>query len=54
MAGSAGGGRKYALTSDEDESDFWGFAQEARGFSPQVRTVCAKSSSWGACRREHS
>ncbi|MET9160061.1 barstar family protein [Streptomyces parvulus] len=31
MAGSAGGGRKYALTSDEDESDFWGFAQEARG-----------------------
>jgi RNAse (barnase) inhibitor barstar len=25
----------YALTSDEDESDFWGFAQEARGlFTP--------------------
>ncbi|MHB9856585.1 barstar family protein [Streptomyces krungchingensis] len=26
---------KYALTSDEDESDFWGFVQEARGlFTP--------------------
>ncbi|MER6618038.1 barstar family protein [Streptomyces xantholiticus] len=35
IAGSAGDGRKYALTSDEDESDFWGFAQEARGlFTP--------------------
>ncbi|GAA1163116.1 barstar family protein [Kitasatospora gansuensis] len=28
-------GRKYALTSDEDDADFWGFAQEADGlFTP--------------------
>ena len=31
MLGRAGEGFKYSLTSDEDESDFWGFAQEARG-----------------------
>jgi RNAse (barnase) inhibitor barstar len=31
VAGSAGGERKYALTSDEEESDFWGFAEEASG-----------------------
>lgn len=31
MVDRAGKGFKYALTSDEDESDFWGFAQEARG-----------------------
>ncbi|WP_328663645.1 barstar family protein [Streptomyces sp. NBC_00328] len=28
-------GQKYALTSDEDDSDFWGFAHEAEGlFTP--------------------
>ncbi|MFE6898788.1 barstar family protein [Streptomyces sp. NPDC057717] len=27
-----GEGQKYALTSDEDDSDFWGFAHEAEGF----------------------
>ncbi|MES9523083.1 barstar family protein [Streptomyces capoamus] len=31
VADRAGEGFTYALTSDEDESDFWGFAQEARG-----------------------
>lgn len=31
MAGSAGDVRKYALTSDENESDFWGFAEESTG-----------------------
>ncbi|MGC4943694.1 barstar family protein [Kribbella sp. DT2] len=31
----AGKGYKYALTSDEDENDFWGFAREAEGvFAP--------------------
>ncbi|SNT51948.1 Barstar, RNAse (barnase) inhibitor [Actinacidiphila glaucinigra] len=25
-------GQKYTLTSDEDDSDFWGFAHEAEGF----------------------
>ncbi|MFC4517986.1 barstar family protein [Streptomyces ehimensis] len=30
-----GDGQKYALTSDEDDSDFWGFAYEAEGlFTP--------------------
>lgn len=30
-----GEGQKYALTSDEDDSDFWGFAHEAEGlFTP--------------------
>ncbi|WP_310724314.1 barstar family protein [Streptomyces sp. N2A] len=25
-------GKKYALTGEEDENDFWGFARDARGF----------------------
>ncbi|KNE84378.1 MULTISPECIES: barstar family protein [Streptomyces] len=30
-----GEGRKYALTADEDEADFWGFAHDAEGlFTP--------------------
>ncbi|WP_234386582.1 barstar family protein [Streptomyces sp. ERV7] len=34
-SGRGGEGQKYALTSDEDEADFWGFAQEAEGlFTP--------------------
>ncbi|MFF3542201.1 barstar family protein [Streptomyces platensis] len=33
--GQGGEERKYALTSDEDDTDFWGFAQEAEGlFTP--------------------
>lgn len=31
-SGRGGEGQKYALTSDEDETDFWGFAREAEGF----------------------
>lgn len=31
-SGRGGEGQKYALTSDEDDSDFWGFAREAAGF----------------------
>ncbi|MFG2479908.1 barstar family protein [Streptomyces fagopyri] len=31
-SGRGGEGQKYALTSDEDDSDFWGFAHEAEGF----------------------
>ncbi|MEU2601556.1 barstar family protein [Streptomyces hirsutus] len=31
-SGHIGDGQKYALTSDEDDSDFWGFAHEAEGF----------------------
>ncbi|MEV7534439.1 barstar family protein [Streptomyces hydrogenans] len=27
-----GEGQRYALTSDEDDSDFWGFAHDAEGF----------------------
>ncbi|MFJ9530820.1 MULTISPECIES: barstar family protein [Streptomyces] len=30
-SGWAGEGQKYALTSDEDDSDFWGFTHEAEG-----------------------
>lgn len=34
-SGRAGEGQKYALTSDEDDSDFWGFTHEAEGlFTP--------------------
>jgi hypothetical protein len=34
-SGRGGEGQKYALTSDEDDSDFWGFANEAEGlFTP--------------------
>ncbi|MFD9540818.1 hypothetical protein [Streptomyces sp. NPDC060022] len=34
-SGGDGAGQKYALTSDEDDSDFWGFAHEAKGlFAP--------------------
>lgn len=34
-SGRAGEGQKYALTSDEDDSDFWGLAHEAEGlFAP--------------------
>ncbi|MFF7675333.1 barstar family protein [Actinacidiphila glaucinigra] len=34
-SGRGGEGRKYALTSDEDDSDFWGFAHEVQGlFTP--------------------
>lgn len=34
-SGRGSEGQKYALTSDEDDSDFWGFAQEAQGlFTP--------------------
>ncbi|MFB7182501.1 barstar family protein [Streptomyces sp. NPDC056257] len=34
-AGRGGEGQKYALTSDEDDADFWGFAREAEGlFTP--------------------
>ncbi|MEV6260819.1 barstar family protein [Streptomyces sp. NPDC051784] len=34
-SGQGGEGQKYALTSDEDDSDFWGFAQGAEGlFTP--------------------
>ncbi|MFE3907394.1 barstar family protein [Streptomyces sp. NPDC059153] len=31
-SGRGGAGQKYALTSDKDDSDFWGFAHEAEGF----------------------
>ncbi|MET7988497.1 barstar family protein [Streptomyces sp. NPDC005281] len=31
-SGRDGEGQRYALTSDEDDSDFWGFAHEAEGF----------------------
>ncbi|KOG44873.1 Barstar domain containing protein [Streptomyces virginiae] len=35
ISGRDGTGRKYALASDEDDSDFWGFAHEADGlFTP--------------------
>ncbi|MFE7530905.1 barstar family protein [Kitasatospora sp. NPDC057542] len=34
-AGHGSEGQKYALTSDEDDADFWGFAHEADGlFTP--------------------
>ncbi|MFD8739728.1 barstar family protein [Streptomyces sp. NPDC059618] len=34
-AGRDGKGQKYALTSDEDDNDFWGLAHEAEGlFTP--------------------
>ncbi|MFE0801243.1 barstar family protein [Streptomyces sp. NPDC058812] len=34
-SGRGGEGRKYALASDEDDADFWGFAREAEGlFTP--------------------
>ncbi|MFE5191896.1 hypothetical protein [Streptomyces sp. NPDC056628] len=34
-SGRGGEGRKYALSSDEDISDFWGFVHEADGlFTP--------------------
>lgn len=34
-AGPGSEGRKYALASDEDDSDFWGFAHDAEGlFTP--------------------
>ncbi|MFD3584692.1 barstar family protein [Streptomyces sp. NPDC058683] len=34
-SGRGGEEQKYALTSDEDDSDFWGFAHEAEGlFTP--------------------
>ncbi|MGQ7746943.1 barstar family protein [Streptomyces sp. WC2508] len=34
-SGRVGEGQKYALTSDEDDADFWGFAHEAEGlFTP--------------------
>ncbi|MFE5852654.1 barstar family protein [Streptomyces sp. NPDC056500] len=34
-SGRGGAGQKYALTSDEDNADFWGFAREAEGlFTP--------------------
>ncbi|WP_228023452.1 hypothetical protein [Streptomyces acidicola] len=34
-SGLGGEGQKYALTSDKDDSDFWGFAHEAEGlFTP--------------------
>jgi len=34
-SGRGGEGQKYALTSDEDDTDFWGFAHEAGGlFTP--------------------
>ncbi|MFF9126528.1 barstar family protein [Streptomyces sp. NPDC014889] len=34
-SGRGGEGLKYALTSDEDDADFWGFAHEAEGlFTP--------------------
>ncbi|MGW7024622.1 barstar family protein [Streptomyces decoyicus] len=34
-AGRGSEGQNYALTSDEDDSDFWGFAHEAEGlFTP--------------------
>jgi len=34
-SGRGGAGQKYALASDEDEADFWGFAREAEGlFTP--------------------
>jgi RNAse (barnase) inhibitor barstar len=31
-SGRSGEGQKYALTSDEDDNDFWGSAHEADGF----------------------
>ncbi len=38
-SGQGGEGRKYARTSDEDDSDFWGFAHEAEGlFTPLAPT----------------
>ncbi|MGW1996048.1 barstar family protein [Embleya sp. NPDC001921] len=36
-AGPGGEGRKYALTSDEDDADFWGFAREAEGLFTPLR-----------------
>ncbi|MEU6548510.1 hypothetical protein [Streptomyces sp. NPDC046859] len=30
-SGRRGEGQKYALSSDEDNGDFWGFVQEADG-----------------------
>lgn len=34
-SGKGGKGQKYALTADEDDTDFWGFAREAEGlFTP--------------------
>ncbi|MFD7408618.1 barstar family protein [Streptomyces sp. NPDC059866] len=35
ISGPGGEGHKYALASDEDDADFWGFAHEAEGlFTP--------------------
>lgn len=37
-SGRGGEGQRYALTSDEDDADFWGSAREAEGSSRRCRT----------------
>ncbi|MFH9066817.1 barstar family protein [Streptomyces coeruleorubidus] len=49
-SGLGGEGQKYALTSDEDDSDFWGFAHEAEGlFTPLPDEEGARRVHLGGC-----
>lgn len=50
-SGRVGEGRKYALTSDEDDSDFWGFFHEAEGlFTPLPEEEGARRVHLSGCR----
>ncbi len=50
-SGRGGEGQKYALSSDEDDSDFWGFAHEAVGlFTPLPDEEGARRVRLAGCR----
>ncbi|MEU6442085.1 barstar family protein [Streptomyces sp. NPDC047046] len=49
-SGRGGPGQKYALVSDEDAADFWGFAREAEGlFTPLPDGEGARSVRFTGC-----